>query len=562
MRSSLFVALLLAACAGGAAPVDLATSGGEAVAPPSVFLPAYTEGAIDVQRWDGHIAIAWGGRVYGSSGEDVTTNVTVALSALALTRTPIADERIAVLGIGTGVETGMFLDAQVAHVDVYEREATVRRAAAYMAEHNHLHFVDGEPRADAMTLIETARELPADARYDAIVHTPSLTVMAEPHRLFGTERLTELREHLTPGGVVVMHLQMYEIRPWIFASLLRTFARAFPHAVLFTGSALSSDGVLVGSSEPIAIDLPRSEALFASPITRLWLHRGEIDRPTDLAAQLIFATPEEMLAFASAGPVYDAAHPLSATDLPRRPPWPGVPNSEPEIWSAWEESVSEFQAEYANDFIDPFYEDGWRYGHACTFMPPVTCRFIAATPDASLLGRLAMSYAARGLTSAATLMSTRAGELDPPSEAAMRGRRVVSLLLAEQDDPRLRERMHDLLAADAILPFASELDATWGRDAPFVEAVLRAVSTYGPSLAPDTRVRLAILETYARHAVEGDRGAREGIDALLAGNHEILDRHRDAWYLIARMDYDAHPARATTAMDHYLELGGELGAVP
>jgi hypothetical protein len=195
-------------------------------------------------------------------------------------------------------------------------------------------------------------------------------------------------------------------------------------------------------------------------------------------------------------------------------------------------------------------------------MPPVTCRFIAATPDASLLGRLAMSYAARGLTSAATLMSTRAGELDAPSEVAMRGRRVVSLLLAEQDDPRLTERMHDLLAADAILPFASELDATWGRDAAFVEAVLRAASTYGPSLAPDTRARLAILETYARHAVEGDRGAREGIDALLTGNHEILDRHRDAWYLLARMDYDVHPARATTAMDHYLELGGELGPMP
>ncbi len=560
MRSAL-CAVFLVACTGAATPAAVGTSGGEAAQLSSAFLPEYTPGAIDVQRWDGHIAIAWGGRVYGSSGDDVTTNVTVALSALALSRTPLADARIAVLGIGTGVETGMFLDARVAHVDVFEREPAVRRAAAYMAEHNHLHFEDGEPHAPALTVIASAAEpAVADARYDAIVYTPSLTVMAEPHRLFTTERLAELRDHLAPGGVVVMHLQMYEIRPWIFAALLRTFARAFPFAVLFTGSSLSSDGVLVGSSDPIALDLARAETLFASPITRLWLHRGEVDRPTDLAAQLIFASSEEMLAFASAGPVYDTAHPLAPSDLPRRPPWPDVPNSEEGIWSVWEDSVSEFQSDYDNGFIDPFYADGWRYGHACTFMPPVACRFFEAPADASLLAHLAVSYAARGLTAAASTMRLRATELDPTSPAAIRASRVVSLLLAEGDDPHLPDRMHDLLAVDAILPFASELDALWGQDAAFVEAVLRVTTSYGPSLAPDTRVRLGILEMYGRHALGADHGARAGLDALLAGNHEILDQCRDAWYLLARIDYEVHPARATASMDHYLEIGGELGA--
>jgi hypothetical protein len=168
-----------------------------------------------------------------------------------------------------------------------------------------------------------------------------------------------------------------------------------------------------------------------------------------------------------------------------------------------------------------------------------------------------MSYAARGLSSAARLLESRATELD--AAAALRSTRVVSMLLAADDDAHLADRMHDLITADAIHPFASELDALWGSDAAFVEAVLRAVSTYGSSLAPESRARLAILETYARHRMEADEGAREGIDALLAGNHEMLDRHRDAWYLLARMDYASHPSRATAAMDRYVELGGELG---
>src|SRR5262245_4571364 len=102
MRRFVLALFVLGCGAPSGPPVDSHTGGGGHARASSPFLPDYGAGTIDVQRWEAHVAIAWGGRVYGSTGEDISTNVTMATLALALPRAPIAEEHVAVLGLGTG----------------------------------------------------------------------------------------------------------------------------------------------------------------------------------------------------------------------------------------------------------------------------------------------------------------------------------------------------------------------------------------------------------------------------------------------------------------------------
>jgi spermidine synthase len=79
--------------------------------------------------------------------------------------------------------------------------------------------------------------------------------------LFTREFFEVAKEHLNPGGVVTLFVQLYETSPEAVKSAVATFFDVFPNSVIFGNTHMGSgyDMVLVGQVEPLQIDLDELE---------------------------------------------------------------------------------------------------------------------------------------------------------------------------------------------------------------------------------------------------------------------------------------------------------------
>ena len=79
--------------------------------------------------------------------------------------------------------------------------------------------------------------------------------------------LETVKEHLNPGGVVTVFVQLYECDRESVRSQLATFFEVFPNGVVWgnTNMGRGYDLVLMGQVEPIRIDLDRIAAKLESP---------------------------------------------------------------------------------------------------------------------------------------------------------------------------------------------------------------------------------------------------------------------------------------------------------
>ena len=93
--------------------------------------------------------------------------------------------------------------------------------------------------------------------YDLIVSEPSHPWVPGVANLFTREFFTLGRERLRDDGVFVQWLQIYQLSPENLRSVLATFHRVFPHVAVFRveGSAKGKDLILIGSRQPIRLDL-------------------------------------------------------------------------------------------------------------------------------------------------------------------------------------------------------------------------------------------------------------------------------------------------------------------
>ena len=71
-----------------------------------------------------------------------------------------------------------------------------------------------------------------------------------------------VKEHLNPGGVVTLFVQLYESNPSAVKSEIGTFFKAFPNGVIWgnTNNGQGYDLVLMGQLEPIRIDVDEMQA--------------------------------------------------------------------------------------------------------------------------------------------------------------------------------------------------------------------------------------------------------------------------------------------------------------
>jgi spermidine synthase len=172
-----------------------------------------------------------------------------------------------VIGFGAGVTAGsVAIGPNVEHVTIAEIEPLVPRVVStYFSEHNY--DVARSPKVKIH--LDDARHylLTTDKKFDAITSDPLDPWVKGAATLYTREFFEVVKEHLNPGGVVTLFVQLYESNTEAVKSEIGTFFEAFPNGVVWgnTNNGQGYDLVVMGQLEPIKIDVDAMQAKFDRP---------------------------------------------------------------------------------------------------------------------------------------------------------------------------------------------------------------------------------------------------------------------------------------------------------
>jgi spermidine synthase len=106
-----------------------------------------------------------------------------------------------------------------------------------------------------------------DEKFDAITSDPLDPWVKGAAMLYTREFFELVKEHLNPGGVVTLFVQLYESNTEAVKSEIGTFFEAFPNGMIFanTYNGQGYDLVLLGQVEPTVIDVDAIQARLELP---------------------------------------------------------------------------------------------------------------------------------------------------------------------------------------------------------------------------------------------------------------------------------------------------------
>jgi spermidine synthase len=172
-----------------------------------------------------------------------------------------------VIGFGAGVTAGaVSIDPRVEQVTIAEIEPLVPRTVSTFFSH-HNFDVARNPKVrmtidDGRHFLVTTHE-----KFDAITSDPLDPWVKGAAMLYSQEFFELVRNHLNPGGVATLFVQLYSSSEEAVKSEVSTFFKVFPNGLVFgnTNNGAGYDLVLVGQAEPFRIDLDRFEARLRTP---------------------------------------------------------------------------------------------------------------------------------------------------------------------------------------------------------------------------------------------------------------------------------------------------------
>lgn len=183
------------------------------------------------------------------------------------TLVPVHASRVLVIGCGAGVTAGaVSVDPVVTNQTIAEIEPLVPKVVAkYFGDYN-FHVVDN-PKVhvqidDARHYLLTSRET-----FDAVTSDPLDPWVKGAAMLYTSEFFDIVKDHLNPGGVVTLFVQLYESNTAAVKSEIATFMKAFPNGIVFgnTNNGAGYDLVLFGQVEPTRIDVDAIQAKLQRP---------------------------------------------------------------------------------------------------------------------------------------------------------------------------------------------------------------------------------------------------------------------------------------------------------
>ena len=183
------------------------------------------------------------------------------------TLVPENPKRVLVIGCGAGVTAGaVSISPSVDSVVIAEIEPLVPEVVStYFSEFNY----DVVRNPKVRVQIDDARHylLTTHGKFDAITSDPFDPWVKGAATLYTKEFFEVIRNHLTPGGVVTVFVQLYESGTQAVKSEIATFLEVFPNGMIFgnTHQGGGYDVVLLGQNGDAKIDVDRIEARLASP---------------------------------------------------------------------------------------------------------------------------------------------------------------------------------------------------------------------------------------------------------------------------------------------------------
>ena len=183
------------------------------------------------------------------------------------TLVPKTPSKVLVIGCGAGVTAGaVSIDPLVKEQIIAEIEPLVPRVVStHFAEHNF----DVVRNPKVRVHLDDARHylLTTDEKFDAITSDPLDPWVKGAATLYTREFFQVVKEHLNPGGVVTLFVQLYESNEAAVKSEVATFLEAFPNGAIFanTINGQGYDLVLFGQLEGGTIDVDAVQARFDDP---------------------------------------------------------------------------------------------------------------------------------------------------------------------------------------------------------------------------------------------------------------------------------------------------------
>jgi spermidine synthase len=174
---------------------------------------------------------------------------------------------VLVIGCGAGVTAGaVSINPQVDRVTIAEIEPLVPRVVStYFGPQNYDVVRNPKVRLhidDARHYLLTTKE-----KFDAITSDPLDPWVKGAATLYTEEFFEAARDHLNPGGVMTLFVQLYDSSPAAVKSEIATFFAVFPNGIIAgnTFGGLGYDTVLLGQVEPTRIDLDEIDARLMRP---------------------------------------------------------------------------------------------------------------------------------------------------------------------------------------------------------------------------------------------------------------------------------------------------------
>ncbi len=200
---------------------------------------------------------------------------------------------VLVIGCGAGITAGaVSIDPRVERMTIVEIEKLVPQAAsAWFSEPNFnvIHNPGVQLRIDdGRHYLLTTKE-----HFDGITVDPLDPWVKGAANLYTEEFVEAMRQHLNPGGVVTMYIQLFETNQDAVKSAVATFFEVFPNATVWgnTYEGRGHDMVLLGQVAPLRIDLDAMEQRMG--------YRGSFSGASEIPqslAEIGMNSPEELFA--------------------------------------------------------------------------------------------------------------------------------------------------------------------------------------------------------------------------------------------------------------------------
>ena len=183
------------------------------------------------------------------------------------TLVPDNPAKVLVIGCGAGVTAGaVSIDPRVTDETIAEIEPLVPQVVStYFSAHNF----DVVRNPKVRIHLDDARHylLTTDEKFDAITSDPLDPWVKGAATLYTREFFQIIKDHLNPGGVVTLFVQLYESNDEAVKSEIGTFFEAFPNGAVFANT-LNDEGydlVLFGQLGDRPIDVDAVQARLSSP---------------------------------------------------------------------------------------------------------------------------------------------------------------------------------------------------------------------------------------------------------------------------------------------------------